>query len=225
MPKPIGWKFAALTAAAALAITGCSNDSADDAQTTEATTIQQTTPAATPEDGIVESDKKSTLADWEGAWEATSAYFDTPEVQAEIAEHAAEHGETEAEFREELEEGSGTEFDGIVVGDGTITFVANLEDLGSPSESAHEYTFSKAYDIVDGNSSFTWHIYEGAADAPYKYVALMPQHGEESLVHFHMRYGDDVDKLLNDDDWYPVMVKKDTADLDMIMEEIFEHAH
>lgn len=172
---------------------------------------------------ITESDNKASLADWEGTWESLSAYFDDPELEESFAEHAEEHGESVEEVKEEFEETKGTEFDVMTVDDDTVTFIADKD--ADASESAVAYDLSAAYDVVDGDLEYTWFIFEAGDDASYPYLALMPQHGEESLVHFHMRYGDDVDAMLEESEWFPVLIKEGTADLDMIEEEIFEHAH
>ncbi|VDG76358.1 pXO1-130 like-protein; C-terminal of zinc-binding protein AdcA [Actinobaculum suis] len=225
-------RFAAVGAALALALVGCSNDNGGSDATTSAAAPTTTaeapadpTTSAAPQEGAIETDKKATLADWEGTWESTSGYFDNPEIQAEMEEHAKEEGETVEQVKAELDERNGTAFDAIKIDDKTITFIADLDKADNPTEQGYEYTHETAYDVSSSEHSFAWHFFKGAEGAPHKYVALMPQHGEEKLVHFHMRYGDSIDEVLKKDDWFPVMIKKGTADIEMVKEEIFEHHH
>ena len=50
---------------------------------------------------------------------------------------------------------------------------------------------------------------------------LMPVHGEEELVHFHMRYGKSLDELEKQDKWYPTFVKPEST-MDQIADEVKE---
>lgn len=50
---------------------------------------------------------------------------------------------------------------------------------------------------------------------------MMPVHGEEELIHFHMRYGSDENELLGMDNWYPTYVKPNST-LEQIADEIAE---
>lgn len=240
MRKATPW--IAVMAAMSLSLAACSSDegngsaeatSAEASATAASETATEATSSATAtssaaeegEESIVESEKKSTLADWEGEWESISAYFDDPEVKKGMEEHAKEEGETYEEARAEFDEDRGTDFAGIVIDGDTVAFVDKLEDLGSDSAKGVKYEQVKAYDVKTKEFEFTWFIYEAQGDAPYKYLALMPVHGEEHLVHFHMRYGNDIDEMLQKDDWFPVIIKKGSADIDMIKEELFAHEH
>ena len=44
---------------------------------------------------------------------------------------------------------------------------------------------------------------------------------EEALTHFHLRYGEDLDEILADEEWYPVLVKPNST-YDQLYEEVTE---
>lgn len=50
---------------------------------------------------------------------------------------------------------------------------------------------------------------------------MMPVHGEEELVHFHMRYGKNADELFKKDGWFPTFVKPNST-MDQIADEVKE---
>lgn len=67
-----------------------------------------------------------------------------------------------------------------------------------------------------------WDQFEATSkDAKYPVLIMMPIHGEESLTHFHMRYGKNIDELLKKDKWFPTYVKPSTT-TDQLIDEITE---
>lgn len=227
---------AASLAAAALVLAGCStDDGADDAATTATETATsattetatETETSAAAEEGVKDSDQKASLADWDGTWKSLGAYVDDPEMQDPMQDAADEHGESTDEIRAEIDESRGADFEGLVIEGDKIAFIADAADLDTADASEGvEYTFVGAKDVTTAEHEFTWFIFEGGEGAPHKYVLLMPLHGEESLAHFHMRYGDTIEEALDaPEGWFPTFVDPKEATDEQIAETLFHHDH
>ncbi len=205
-----------------LFVGGCSkSDDAAEESTTDATTqTSQATETAS-------SEQRASLADWEGKWVSLGALATSDEMKPYAEEAAEEHGETVEEVLAEVEEDRGTDFAGMVIGDDKIAFVDDLDAVeGTSADSGAEYTFKEAKTAQHDGHDFTWYVFEGGEGAKHKYVLLMELHGEESLAHFHMRYGNTVDEALNaDDHWYPTFVNPDEGTAEQLAETIFHHHH
>ena len=52
-------------------------------------------------------------------------------------------------------------------------------------------------------------------------MILMAINPDEDLVHFHFRYGDDLDEILNKEGWFPTVVSPETTN-EQLIEEITE---
>ena len=73
-----------------------------------------------------------------------------------------------------------------------------------------------------GEHKITWNIFEATnEDAPYKYLTLMKIDPNEDLLHFHFRYGDDLDEILDKEDWFPTVVSPQTTN-EQLIDEITE---
>lgn len=70
------------------------------------------------------------------------------------------------------------------------------------------------------NTQMRWFIFEADKDSDYKYMALTTMYEDESLKHFHLKYSnDDIEKLIENDDVLPTMVKS-TSMMSAIKKEI-----
>ncbi|WP_257158706.1 metal-binding protein ZinT [Corynebacterium cystitidis] len=225
----------AVLAASALVLAGCaeSEEGADGATTTAEETVTTTTAAddtassesETKSDSDTQS--KATLADWEGEWVSLGALAKTDEMKPFAEEAAEEHGESVEEVLEEVDEARATDFAGMVIDADHIAFFDTIEEVsGGSAEDGHKYTFSESIEDEHDGNAFTWFVFEGDEGAPHKYVLLMPLHGEETLAHYHMRYGDSVDEAMNaDDHWYPTFIAPGEGSDEQIAETLFHHHH
>ena len=106
-----------------------------------------------------------------------------------------------------------------MVKDNKIKFLKDFPDKKSEVIGESEYKYVGKEEVEHGGHKLEWDIFEAVNDdAPYKFILMMPIHGEESLTHFHMRYGDDKESLLKDEGWFPTFVKPNTTDAQIIDE-------
>ncbi|WP_448852171.1 ZinT/AdcA family metal-binding protein [Corynebacterium sp. 335C] len=173
------------------------------------------------------SEDKASLADWDGNWISLGAYAKTDKMKPFAEEAAKEHGETVDQVLAEVEEARKADFAGLVIGDDKINFVDSVDGVeGASASEGVEYTFVESKDVKTDEHEFTWFIFEGGEGAPHKYVLLMPLHGEETLAHFHMRYGDTIEEAMNaDEGWFPTFIPAGEATDEQIAETLFHHHH
>ncbi|VEI12974.1 ZinT/AdcA family metal-binding protein [Trueperella bialowiezensis] len=228
--RPLRAAAAAFFAAAlALGMTACSNDDGGKEETTapetSAPATEETTEAT---DGNGGDKAEATLADWEGTWVSLDAISKKDSMKPHAEEAAKEHGETYEEIMEEVGETLETDFAGFVVDAERINFFDGLDDAdATKAADGGEYKFTEVKVGKHDDHEFSWFIFEGGEGAKYKYVALMELHGEESLAHFHMRYGDDLDAVVNPDNdhWFPTFVNPKEGTDEQLAEVIFHHDH
>lgn len=159
------------------------------------------------------------LALWEGEWNSVSAFMDEEEVKEALEEAAKEDGKTVEETTKEKFAGIESDHAAMIVKGDKVTFLDGIIGDGKEVEAA-EYEFKESRPIEHGGKTYYWHVFESKGDGP-KYLMLMEVHGEQHLAHFHMRYGDDIEKLEAREDWYPTFVRPN-ASMDLIAEEIAE---
>lgn len=221
-----------LLAAASLALSGCSDaGSATDTETKS--THQAEASAQTPEEtqsstsypeGVTDSTKKATLDDWNGSYRSFATFTDEDFAQAPLSKAAEKSGKSVDDIKAAIKKGGMTDFEGMVIKDGKITFVAKHGDIDNPSEKPVEYKFTKALDVKTEKYTYTWFIFETADDPAHKMLAMMPLHGEEMMEHFHCRYGQSLDDILKpaDEGWFPTFVNPQKVTQDQIVTAI-EH--
>ncbi|WP_151529220.1 MULTISPECIES: ZinT/AdcA family metal-binding protein [Corynebacterium] len=218
----------AIAAAGSLALAGCSSEEAKDtvSSATESATSAVSEASETASEAASDATEaaKATLADWDGTYRSLGSYIEDPDMEEGFAKAAEEHGESVDELKKELQESYGLPYEGLVVDGDTMTFVKTKDELDNPSEEPVEYEFLESVDKSFNGKDFTWYVFEAKGDAENKYVLLMPKHGEETLEHFHARFGDDKDALLDSEN-FPTFVNPDSATQAQIQEELLEHAH
>ncbi|MDO5738260.1 MAG: ZinT/AdcA family metal-binding protein, partial [Eubacteriales bacterium] len=166
-----------------------------------------------------ESDEIS-IADWEGEWNSLGAYLEDEGLQDTFAHMAEEHGESVEEVKAEIAEDYGLPFGAMKIEGKQVTFIDGKAEDGKEIETV-SYNFVKSHEMSHGGHSFFWHIFEAEGDASYKILFMMPVHGEESVAHLHMRFGDDIAELLAKEEWYPTFVKPSTTTEQLA--EVFAH--
>lgn len=167
------------------------------------------------------STAENSISEWKGSWNNMGAYLDDKELQGAFETLAKKENKSVDEVKKAYVEKRKCEFDGFVVDGDKVTLLDAFQDKNGKVISESEYVFNKAYNVKHGNYDLEWFAYEAKGEAKYKVLLMMEVHGEEALTHFHMRYGDDVDKLLAIDGWYPTFVKPNST-YDQLIAEITE---
>lgn len=215
MKKRLLWLIAILLLAVGI-FTACSSDEVEEPpKLTDAE--QQETEDNTSEDILEEIE----LSDWAGDWNSITWYLDAEEVQGAYEELAEKRQisaeEAKIEFRKEVE----TDFNAITIDSDRILYLEkSVEEDGATIEEV-KYDYVTKHPMEHGGQTFYWYEFKADGESDYEIVLLMDIHGEEFLPHFHMRYGNDVEELLAEDDWYPTMFSP-TSTMDQIYEEITE---
>lgn len=174
------------------------------------------------EEKVEDKKEEVSIAEWEGSWNDMSAYLDDPALEDAFKVAAEKDGVTPEQAKAELMERRKTEFAGFKVEGDKVTFLDGFEDKGGKEIASSEYKFVKSYEAQHGAHTLTWDAFEATSpDAKYPVLLMMPVHGEEALIHFHMRYGDDAEKLLAMDDWFPTYIKPNST-TEQLVEEITE---
>lgn len=225
-------KLIAVLAAGSLALVGCSGDASDKAESASSsvssaaseasTSVEKEADKATDKDKDKDTTKKATLADWDGSYRSITSWLDEPEIIKGIEDLATKNGKNADETKATITKDFGTGFEGLVINGDKITFVKDAANLDNPTEKPVEYKYLESKDDSHNGKNFTWYIFEAQGSSEYKYVVLLPKHGEETLEHFHGRFGNDKDKLLSDSN-FPIFIDPSSATDAQIMEEIEEH--
>lgn len=225
MKSIAGLKLPVMAIVGAMALVGCNAaDEADTQASTSTTTVATTTAAAETTTATKAATHKASLADWDGKYASLASFLDDPDFDEEFAAAAKEHGVDLVETKAKLKERYGIPFEGLIVDGDTVTFVKDSANLDNPSEAPIKYTFDEGFEQDYNGHDLKWSIFEAQGDSEFKYVFLMPIHGEESLLHFHARFGNDKDELKKSEK-FPTFVDPKIATKEQIVEELMEHAH
>ena len=169
-----------------------------------------------------EANEKVSLSDWEGKWNSMEGYLDKEEVQDAFKTLAEKENTDQETAKKAYLEKRKCDFKGLEIEGEKAKFYQEFPEDSSNESKEVEYKFIDKKEVKHGSHMLEWDIFEAVSpDAEYKYLLMMPIHGEESLTHFHMRYGNDVDELLEKDGWFPTFVKPNTTD-SQIIDEITE---
>ncbi|MDU0479324.1 ZinT/AdcA family metal-binding protein [Staphylococcus chromogenes] len=219
-------RLVAVAVAAALALTGCSQNEGDNASgavsssKATSTAAKSSTAASTPSS----STKKASLADWNGKYASLAAFVDDPAFGGEFTEAAQKHGADLEPTKAKLKQRYGVPFEGLNVDGDTLTFVKSKSSLDAPNEKPVKYTFDEAYVQQYKGHELKWSIFKATDGGEYSYVFLMPMHGEETLQHFHARFGKDKEAMKKEET-FPTFVDPKIATKEQIVDELMEHAH
>lgn len=222
-------KKIALTALLSLGLilAACQKDAAD-TKTSEDTKAETQVEEQAKEEKPAEDEKpaeeadKASIADWEGEWNNMGGYLEKPEVQGAFKTLAEKENTDEAAAKEAYLKKRKCDFGGLEIAGDHVKFLKEFPDAKGEVIGEADYTFKEKIEVEHGGHKLEWDVFEAnSEDAPYKVLLMMPIHGEESLTHFHMRYGDDKDSLLKEEGWYPTFVKPSSTD-QQIIDEITE---
>lgn len=164
----------------------------------------------------------SHISEWEGNWNNLHAYLKMEEMEDSIEEGAKNGSVSVEEFKENFEKRRHVDFDGFVVDGEHVKFLDDFDANGGKVIYEDDYEFQERHMEDHGGRQMAWDIFKAKnADAKFPILMMMEVHGEESLPHFHMRYGDDLEAMLAIEGWYPTFVRN-TSTLSQIAEEIAE---
>lgn len=165
--------------------------------------------------------KKVSLSDWMGEWNNIEGYLDKPEVKTAIEDKAKEEGKKADELLNAFKERRKADFMGVKVDGETLYLYDKFPSEKGKQLEMLTYKYIESHKVKHGNSELEWNVFETKDKDDYKYLLMMPVHGEDEIVHFHMRYGKDKDQLLKDEKWYPTMVKPSST-MQQVITEITE---
>lgn len=169
-----------------------------------------------------ESNSSVTLADWEGTWNSIEGYLDAEEVQGAYEALGKKDGKSAEEAKAAYKEKRHSDFLGIKIEGNNVTFLDNFEDKDGKAIETSEYELINEHKVKHGNYDLEWFVFKSKnPDSKYPILLMMPVHGEEELIHFHMRYGSDENELLGMDNCYPTYVKPNST-MEQIAGEIAE---
>lgn len=198
---------------------GCGEKDDGETSVQGSTPVESSEPAETSEPA---EDGEVTLAEWEGAWNSIDAYADEEELAATFEEVAEKEGQTKDEAIAAFKEKRKCEFKGIKFEGDKVTFLDGFEDADGKEIDSSEYEYVKTHEAEHDGGQAQWHEFKAKNDdAKYPVLLLMPVHGEEEVIHFHLRYGTDGEELMAKDDWYPTLIKPSTT-MDQLKAEVGE---
>lgn len=220
-------KKIALTALLSLGLilAACQKDAADTKTTENAqaeSQVEETAKEEAPAEEDQSEDEKASMADWEGEWNDMGGYLEKAEIQEAFKSLAEKENTDEASAKEAYLKKRKCDFGGLEIDGDHVKFLKEFPDAKGEVIGEADYTFREKIEVEHGGHKLEWDVFEAnSEDAPYKVLLMMPIHGEESLTHFHMRYGDDKDSLLKEEGWYPTFVKPSSTN-QQIIDEITE---
>lgn len=159
------------------------------------------------------------LEDWEGSWNNLTEYLDDEGLVASFERIAESANKTVEEVKQAHQEKLLCEFNGLVIEDQHIRFTAQFPEEDGPVMYEGDYLYDESYRVKHGRFDMEWHVFRTEdPDARYPILLMMPIHGEESLTHFHLRYGTDLYRILESDGWYPTLIKPSATTAQIAME-------
>lgn len=149
-------------------------------------------------------------------------YLEDPEIQSAYSTLAKNEEIDEDKAKEDYLAKRKADFAGLIIDADKVTFLDNFPEKDGKTIGEGTYKFSKTEEQMLGEHKITWNIFEATnEDAPYKYLTLMKIDPNEDLLHFHFRYGNDLDEILNKESWFPTVVSPQTTN-EQLIDEITE---
>jgi zinc transport system substrate-binding protein len=159
------------------------------------------------------------LSDWTGTWNNFSAYFENPGITRAYEILAEREGKTPADIKTRY---AGTMYKCDIAAMGiqgdTITVYNKIQPVaGAASDIAYKARYVYKGEVSTSNAAgrvWTWKHFETIADVPYKHFMILPAEADipgETMIHFHFRYGNDLDAMLAADGWFATMIAYDST--------------
>jgi zinc transport system substrate-binding protein len=169
-----------------------------------------------------QTQSQSVLSDWTGTWNNFSSYFDSPGITRAYEILAGREGSSPEDVKARYVTGTTYRCDIAALGiqGDTITFYSEKQFVsGAASHIAYtaRYAYRGEVSTTSGGRVSKWKHFETNDNVPYRHFIALPAEADvpgETMIHFHFRYGNDLNQLLAADGWYPTMIAYDsTVDL------------
>jgi zinc transport system substrate-binding protein len=160
------------------------------------------------------------LSDWTGTWNNFSSYFDNPGITRAYEILAEREGNSPEDVKSRYVAGTMYKCDIAAIGinGDSITFYTEKQCVtDAASNIAYTARFAYKGEVSTSNAAgrvWTWKHFETTDNAPYKHFIMLPAEADipgETMIHFHFRYGNDLDQLLAADGWFATMIAYDST--------------
>jgi zinc transport system substrate-binding protein len=159
------------------------------------------------------------LSDWTGTWNNFSSYFDNPGIVRAYEILAERERNSPGDVKTRYVSGITYKCDIAAMGiqGDTITFYSQNQFVpGASSQIAYtaRYDYKGEVSTTSGDRVTKWKHFETNDNVPYKHFLALPAEADipgETMIHFHFRYGNDLDQLLAADGWYATMIAYDST--------------
>lgn len=179
-------------------------------------------PTEAPAEKTTETKVEETvsLADWMGTWNSIEGYYEEAEVKEALMKVAEAEKVDVAELTAEKLKECHVEWLGLKIDENKITFLDNFAAKNGNEIETVEYEFVEMKTVAGEEEEHShWAVFKAKGEAKHPVLIMMPVHGEDEITHFHIRYGENVEELLDRNDWWPVMAK-DSSTMDQVITEV-----
>jgi zinc transport system substrate-binding protein len=155
------------------------------------------------------------LSDWTGTWNNFASYFDKPGIVQAYEILAGRESKLPEDIKTRYVDGSTYKCDiaAMEIQGDTITFYSKPQVVtGAVSNIAYKAQYT--YKGEESAQNIAWKHFETSANVPYKHLMILSAEADipgETMIHFHFRYGDDLNKLLAADGWFATMIAYDST--------------
>jgi len=150
------------------------------------------------------------LSTWEGTWLNYLSFLEKDEVKEEMEKLAKSHNKTVEEAVEGMLAMLQNDYAKMKIEGDNVSFL----DAEDKEVAKNKYSFVSLVKDTFGDHEFEWALYTTEdKDAKYPALLMVAPHSdkEDSVVHFHVRYGKDQEELKGKQGWFPTFVKEDTT--------------
>jgi zinc transport system substrate-binding protein len=157
------------------------------------------------------------LSDWTGTWNNFSSYFENPGIAKAYEILAEREGKSPEEIKARYAAGPTYQCDiaAMEIQGDAITFYSKTQYVaGAASNIAAKATYVYKGEVSTNGGNVKWKHFETSDTVPYKHFMALPAEADipgETMIHFHFRYGDDLDKMLAAEGWFATMIAYDSV--------------
>ena len=170
--------------------------------------------AGTPEAGSPA--EKTALQAWAGTWNNFYSYLERPALDSAYAALAEKEGKTPEEIKKRYLEGPTyqCEIAAMDISGNTVVFYKTPQSAARSSTGVAYKAEYQDLGGVDINGRI-WRHFATSAAVPYAHLLLLPAEADvpgKTMMHFHFRYGKDLETIKNAEGWYATMTLYDSTD-------------
>lgn len=151
------------------------------------------------------------LTDWQGTWNSFTGYMEDEELEQRLEDLANKQGVSVEELKAGPAKMMASEIGAVHFEGDEISFYNEFPDKNGELLDKSTYHFVKTHTLKYGDFDFEMHEFQAMSDARYPVLLMTVVHEEEGLIHFHLRYGQDVDSLIGQEEWFPTYVSPATS--------------